>query len=138
MYLFIDTSSEISAIGLLNQQGSFVDKIEWIGGFNQSEELLPNIDRLLSSRTISKSDLNGIIVVSGPGSYTGGRVGVATVNALALVLNIKLQAVEKSDKYDWETIINNFDNIGIGSIATPVYTNPPYITKSRADRQRTN
>jgi tRNA threonylcarbamoyladenosine biosynthesis protein TsaB len=48
----------------------------------------------LSEADLKKSDLNEIKVATGPGSYTGLRVGVAVANALAFALGIPVNGKE--------------------------------------------
>jgi tRNA threonylcarbamoyl adenosine modification protein YeaZ len=62
----------------------------WIGDQNVSraEELLPNIDLLLRSRSISLDAIERIIVSLGPGSFTGIKIGLSTVLGLRTALGI--------------------------------------------------
>ncbi len=51
------------------------------------------IENLFSISDTSKNDLNAVVVASGPGSYTGLRIGVATAKGICFVLNIPLVSV---------------------------------------------
>ncbi len=51
-----------------------------------SAQLVPQIAALLSKHGFTKNDIGGFAVVSGPGSFTGVRVGLAAIKALAEVL----------------------------------------------------
>lgn len=53
-----------------------------------SQMLLPLIDEILKSNKITIRDLTEIKMHTGPGSFTGLRVGVAVANALAYLLKI--------------------------------------------------
>lgn len=53
-----------------------------------SQSLLPSIDKLLGENKIKPESLTEIRVNTGPGSYTGIRVGIAVANALAYLLKI--------------------------------------------------
>lgn len=53
-----------------------------------SQVLLPLISKLLDRKKMIFKDLEGIAVESGPGSFTGLRVGVSVANALGYALNI--------------------------------------------------
>lgn len=53
-----------------------------------SQVLLPMIDRLLKKTKVDYKDLMGIKVSTGPGSFTGLRVGVSVANALGYSLGI--------------------------------------------------
>jgi tRNA threonylcarbamoyladenosine biosynthesis protein TsaB len=55
-------------------------------GSSHSNTLLKEIDALLSNTRISLTDIDIFAVASGPGSFTGLRIGIATVKALATTL----------------------------------------------------
>ena len=63
--------------------------------------LLPAIDRLLTQRGWTLSDLNGLAVSIGPGSFTGLRVGLATVLGFRSVLGLPLAAVPTLEAMAW-------------------------------------
>ncbi|MGI8669326.1 MAG: tRNA (adenosine(37)-N6)-threonylcarbamoyltransferase complex dimerization subunit type 1 TsaB [Aridibacter sp.] len=66
-----------------------------IGGMvSGSEDLLPQIAKLLEKNDISKSDIESITVSNGPGSFTGIRIGIATALALKKSLNCKCYGVD--------------------------------------------
>ncbi len=56
-----------------------------IGG-TFSAQLIPQISALLEQQKLTKRDLDAFVVVSGPGSFTGLRVGLAAIKALAEIL----------------------------------------------------
>ena len=58
-----------------------------------SAQLVPQIAQLLGKHGFSRSDIGAFAVVSGPGSFTGLRVGLAAVKALADVLGKPIAAV---------------------------------------------
>lgn len=94
MYLVINTIAKQSLVAL-GEDNKIVDKISWQSDYRQSEELLVKIDELFERNKIVMTgdiskchELDGIVVVNGPGSYTGIRVGVATGNALGFTLKI--------------------------------------------------
>ena|SRR3990167_8043550 len=53
-----------------------------------SQVLLPMIEKLLKNNNLGFKDLKGIEVETGPGSFTGLRVGVSVANSLAYSLGI--------------------------------------------------
>src|SRR5262245_18133010 len=67
------------------------------GRVAHSERLMAAIDQLLSDAGWTASDLEGIAVTVGPGSFTGLRVGLSTVKGLALALAIPVAAVPTLD-----------------------------------------
>ena len=62
-----------------------------------SERLMSAVDRLLADCGLAPADLDGLAVSVGPGSFTGLRVGVATVKALAMALDLPIAAVPTLD-----------------------------------------
>ncbi len=89
LFLAIDTSGKQGSIALARGDESADDGgVEVIGqatlsGGAFSAQLIPQIAELLSRNQSSKSDVGAFAVVSGPGSFTGLRVGLAGVKALA-------------------------------------------------------
>jgi len=62
-----------------------------------SERLMSAVDRLLADCGLAPADLDGLAVSVGPGSFTGLRVGIATVKALAMALDLPVAAVPTLD-----------------------------------------
>src|SRR6266852_4826719 len=58
-----------------------------------SERLMAAVDRLVSECGLSPHELDGLAVSIGPGSFTGLRVGIATVKGLGLALDLPIAAV---------------------------------------------
>lgn len=58
-----------------------------------SETLLPMIDKMLDTVGVEPSELTAVAIASGPGSFTGLRIGAATAKGLALALDIPVVAV---------------------------------------------
>ncbi len=80
MILSIDSSAVTASASLTD--GKKVIKSEFINaGLTHSETLLPMIKRVTEGYSIS--NLDAIAVTAGPGSFTGVRIGVATVKGLA-------------------------------------------------------
>lgn len=85
--LFIDTASnEKIKIGL-EKEGKTYSKESKIGK-NKSQIILPMIDSLLKKYKVKLEEIAEIEVNTGPGSYTGLRVGIAIANALSFALKI--------------------------------------------------
>jgi tRNA threonylcarbamoyladenosine biosynthesis protein TsaB len=98
LLLAIDTSGKDGSIALARAAAQESDELEIIQvvpltGGTFSAQLVPQIAALLSSHRFTKLDLGAIAVGSGPGSFTGLRIGLAAVKALAEVLNKPIAAV---------------------------------------------
>lgn len=99
LLLAIDTSGKQGSLALVraeeNDAPSDIEMIEimpLVGG-TFSAQLIPQISTLLSSNGYTKDAIGGLAVVSGPGSFTGLRVGLAAVKALAEILIKPIAAV---------------------------------------------
>lgn len=62
-----------------------------------SERLLSAVDHLLADCGLAPADLEGLAVSVGPGSFTGLRVGLATVKGLAMALDLPVAPVPTLD-----------------------------------------
>lgn len=80
-YLAIDTASGIMKV--LVRTGDEYGYFQTEAFKTASERLMPEVDRLLRERGVHPSDLDFFACVTGPGSFTGIRIGMATVKALA-------------------------------------------------------
>lgn len=85
--LFIDTHLWDILIYLLND-GKVVAKELVINKKNNSEYIFPSIVKLIDGIKLSE-----IIVVNGPGSFTGVRLGVTIAKTLAYTLNIPIKTI---------------------------------------------
>jgi tRNA threonylcarbamoyladenosine biosynthesis protein TsaB len=96
LLLAIDTSGRNGSIALA--RGETTDKLEILellplAGRMYSAQLIPQLKIGLERHQLTKVDLDGFAVVAGPGSFTGLRVGLSTVKALADVLKKPIAAV---------------------------------------------
>ena len=64
-----------------------------LAGGTFSAELVPQISGLLGRHSVQKTQVDGFVVISGPGSFTGLRVGLAAIKGLAEVLRRPIAAV---------------------------------------------
>jgi tRNA threonylcarbamoyladenosine biosynthesis protein TsaB len=88
LLLVTDTSGRQGSVALARADAGEVLVIEEtpLAGGNFSAQLVPQIADLLAKHNHRKSDIVAFIVVSGPGSFTGLRVGLAAIKALAEIL----------------------------------------------------
>lgn len=84
--LAVDTSQIQAAVALV-RDGKLVDSVTGNVAVSHSEALMPLIDELLKRAGLKVSDIDAFGVGVGPGSFTGIRIGCATVKGLAQVLN---------------------------------------------------
>ncbi|HEX8817797.1 MAG TPA: tRNA (adenosine(37)-N6)-threonylcarbamoyltransferase complex dimerization subunit type 1 TsaB [Terriglobales bacterium] len=96
LLLAIDTSGKNGSIALAKcGPGEACESLEVVAlaGGTFSAQLVPQISELLTKHKFSKSDLGAFAAVSGPGSFTGLRVGLAAIKALAETLGKPIAAV---------------------------------------------
>ena len=97
LLLVVDTSGKNGSMALarVTASGSTVEIVEEIAlaGGTFSAQLVPQTAVLLQKHGYSKSDLSGFVVVSGPGSFTGLRVGLAAIKAMAEILRKPIAAI---------------------------------------------
>lgn len=95
LLLATDTSGKQGSICLAQSQGDGCQTIELVplAGGTFSAQLVPQIDALLQKHGFNKRDIDAFAVASGPGSFTGLRVGLAAIKALAEVLGKPIAAV---------------------------------------------
>ncbi len=76
--------------------GSPIGETTWLAGHRHGETLLPTLGRVLGVNNVRRSRLRGIVVGTGPGTFTGLRVGLATAKGLAHGLGIPIVGVATS------------------------------------------
>ena len=89
--LLLDSSNVFLSVGLA-KDGKVVDKISYEAWQRQSEMMVNEVDNILKRNNVDKSELDGVVVGAGPGSYTGVRIGVTIAKTVAYALKIKLYA----------------------------------------------
>ena len=80
--LYIDTHSNTICIVLFKDEKIFI-KNEVKTNQNHSITTMPIIIKTLEEASITIQDINQILVVNGPGSFTGVRLGVTIAKTLA-------------------------------------------------------
>ena len=112
--LAVDTSSSICSVALL-EDNNLIDVLNLDDGKTHSENLMPLIDEILKKNKVDIKDINLLACCVGPGSFTGIRIGVASIKPIAEVLNIKvasvtsLEALARNIEIDQKTIVSLID-----------------------------
>ena len=103
--LSIDTTTKKASVALTNGV-KFFDITEE-NEITHSEKLLPLIDLALAEDKLKIEDIDLYAVINGPGSFTGVRIGLATVKAFAMVNNKKIFAISALEAIAFSVFVNN-------------------------------
>lgn len=95
LILAADTSGKNGNLALVRFEAGASRTLELVSleGGTFSAQLVPQISALLKNHSLTKSEIDGFAVASGPGSFTGLRVGLAAIKALAEILQKPIAAV---------------------------------------------
>ena len=97
MLLAIDSATTRVVVALGGADGTLIDSSDWPAGYRHGETLLPAIDDLLGRAGIDRADLAAVVVGTGPGAFTGLRVGIATAKGLAHGLGCPIIGVSTAE-----------------------------------------
>lgn len=96
LILAIDTATRM--IGLALHDGDQVRaECMWLAGRKHTVNLAPELAMMLRRNELAMNDLTAVAVASGPGSYTGLRIGMAMAKGLCLAQNLPLAPVPTLD-----------------------------------------
>lgn len=97
MILFIDTHDELITVGLKNGEELYLKTQE--SEYSHSIYTMPMIESLFKDNNFNVKDLKKIIVVNGPGSFTGIRIGLSIAKTMAYALNIDINTISSLTAY---------------------------------------
>ena len=80
--LGFDTTAKVASVALISD-GKILSEFSVDNGLTQSELILPMAEDMLAKLGIDFSDVDAYAVTTGPGSFTGVRIGVSLVKGLA-------------------------------------------------------
>ncbi len=107
MNIFIDTISNIAKIIIFNWNREIIDEIEWFVKWNESSTLIPKIDEILNNNSIKYNDLENLVVVNWPGSFTWIRTTVLAINSINYIINKNITAISYFDMFDKYPILKS-------------------------------
>ncbi|MCK4979954.1 MAG: tRNA (adenosine(37)-N6)-threonylcarbamoyltransferase complex dimerization subunit type 1 TsaB [Candidatus Delongbacteria bacterium] len=96
LILAVDTSTEYCSVALL-QDEELLQEINDKAPYSHNKKLFKNIDIILKFNKIEINNINLLAIGSGPGSFTGLRVGMSAMKGIALATKIKLLPVRSID-----------------------------------------
>jgi tRNA threonylcarbamoyladenosine biosynthesis protein TsaB len=127
MILLIDTSSPICKVSFIN--GSKRVNETWQADRDLAKDLLGYLDTQFSAHGYSWSDISGIGVFQGPGSFTGLRIGMTVMNTIADSESVPIVG-KRGDNWQEEALMA----LAAGeneSIVMPFYGSDAHITLPR-------
>jgi tRNA threonylcarbamoyladenosine biosynthesis protein TsaB len=95
--LAIDCATTQVVVATGSPTGEVDGATTWPAGYRHGETLLPTISRFLGEQNIRRSRLVGIVVGTGPGAFTGLRVGIATAKGLAHGLALPIVGISTAE-----------------------------------------
>ena len=87
LILAFDTATDLATSALVADGVTLGERT------TRPQSLLADVDSLLAEAGVVPADLNGIVVGTGPGSFTGTRIGLAVARGLALSLDLPVAGV---------------------------------------------
>jgi tRNA threonylcarbamoyladenosine biosynthesis protein TsaB len=125
----IDTSGRRGSVALCRGDAASFEGVQLtpLEGGTYSARLMPTISSLLEQNGFDRKDVGGFVVVSGPGSFTGLRVGLATVKGLCEILRkplatvSMLEAVAVTYGAGGETVVTAVLDAGRGEVYVGEY-----------------
>lgn len=91
-YLYIDTSSSYLYTAIV-KDNELVAEIKEEFGQSLSEVALPKLASMFKNNSLDTRDIDKIIVVNGPGSFTGIRIGITIAKVYAWSLDIPITTI---------------------------------------------
>ncbi|MDD3303824.1 MAG: tRNA (adenosine(37)-N6)-threonylcarbamoyltransferase complex dimerization subunit type 1 TsaB [Clostridia bacterium] len=92
--LAIDTTTRLASVAVLNDN-NIIEKSK-ANEVTHSEKLLPLIDETLKEANLTLKDIKLYACINGPGSFTGIRIGLATIKAFSMIDNNKTFSIEST------------------------------------------
>ncbi len=86
--IILDSSNRYLSVGLSEKE--VIDSISYEAWQQQSEFIIPELDKLLKKNNFTRDDIGCVIVSKGPGSYTGIRLSISIAKVICLVCKAKM------------------------------------------------
>lgn len=97
MTLFIDTHDSIITIALKTNEKTYIKTKE--SDYSHSIYTMPMIKEIFEEAKKDIKEIDNIIVISGPGSFTGIRIGLSIAKTISFALNKKINTISSLDAY---------------------------------------
>lgn len=97
--LILDASGPYAVIAVANERGDVLSSMAFEASRTLSTRLFTQIESVLSAASLTKEDLTALAVGTGPGSFTGVRIGLTTFRTMAQVSGLPLVGIGTLDVY---------------------------------------
>ena len=92
--LHLETATKVCSVAV-SENGTLINMKETDeSGYTHGENLTLFIEEVLAGANLTLNDVDAISITSGPGSYTGLRIGAATAKGLCYALSLPLIAID--------------------------------------------
>jgi tRNA threonylcarbamoyladenosine biosynthesis protein TsaB len=102
--LALDTSTDMAGIALYKPDEGVIAELSWRTGREQTTQLMPNVQRLMSLVNATSGDLTGIAVAIGPGSFSGVRTALSVGKSIAYALELPIWGVPSLDVLAYQQV----------------------------------
>jgi tRNA threonylcarbamoyl adenosine modification protein YeaZ len=132
LVLAVDTSLPLLSAALISDD-AVLGALSLEGRGSRNEKLLPALDWLLAENAVDRRAIDLFAVTRGPGSFTGVRIGLATIQGLALALerNVCAFSTHAAIAHGEEGRVVVYDDAGRGEIYLSVFENGAEIVAPR-------
>lgn len=96
--LGLDTSHRFLIVALMDDH-QLVDSVMQECSKQQSEQLLPQVDKLLAAHQLTANDISALVITKGPGSYTGVRIAMTMAKVMASLKKLPLYTLSTLQLY---------------------------------------
>jgi tRNA threonylcarbamoyladenosine biosynthesis protein TsaB len=127
--LVIDTATRHAVVALADAQGALAGAREWDSPHRHGEQLMPHLDELLAEAGLRPADLAGVAVGTGPGSFTGLRIGLATAKVIAYTVGCPIVGLPTT-----AALALAADRPGAVAVVLPAGTADRYVARYRDGR----
>lgn len=129
MILTLRTDRPQAEVGLYAPDGTQISYHKWQADRQLAKTLLSTVKDKLSAQNAKLTDLTGVVVFQGPGSFTGLRIGITVANAMAYGLSIPITAGQGAE---WiSDAIRRQTNNENDQLVLPLYGAEAHITTPR-------
>lgn len=127
MIVLLDSSTSVCQLTLID--GDLVKKYDWQADRTLAKKLLGFLSEKLGENGKTWSDITGIGVFAGPGSFTGLRIGITVMNTIA---NAEAVSIVAGRGDDWQTeVLSKLKSGQNDKIVLPFYGSDAHITAPR-------